>query len=70
MLFIYSDGIPEAWRNDKEMYGMDRLKERVKEYAKFNGSLAIRNALMSDVYIYRQGYKQMDDITCIVVKRS
>ncbi len=70
VLFIYSDGIPEAWRNDKEMYGMDRLKERVKEYAKFNGSLAIRNALMSDVYIYRQGYKQMDDITCIVVKRS
>jgi len=70
VLFIYSDGIPEAWRNEKEMYGMDRLKAMVKEYSKFPGALAIRNALMSDVYLFRGGYKQMDDITCIVVKRK
>lgn len=70
VLFIYSDGIPEAWRTEKEMYGMDRLKAMVKQYSKFSSALSIRNALMSDVYLYRQGYKQMDDITCIVVKRS
>jgi serine phosphatase RsbU (regulator of sigma subunit) len=70
VLFIYSDGIPEAWRSEKEMYGMERLKAVVKKYAKFPNALSIRNALMSDVYLYREGYKQMDDITCIVVKRS
>lgn len=70
VLVIYSDGIPEAWRNEKEMYGMDRLKAIVKEYSKFPSALAIKNSLMSDVYIFRQGYKQMDDITCVVVKRT
>lgn len=70
VLFIYSDGIPEAWRNEKEMYGMERLKEKVRIYSKFPGALSIRNALMSDVHLFREGYKQMDDITCIVVKRS
>lgn len=70
VLFIYSDGIPEAWKNEKEMYGMERLKEMVKKYSKFPEALAIRNALMSDVDLFREGYKQMDDITCIVVKRS
>lgn len=69
VLFIYSDGIPEAWRNEQEMYGMERLKAMVKDYSKFPTALAIRNALMADVYMFRQGYKQMDDITCIVVKK-
>lgn len=71
VLFIYSDGIPEAWRNESEMYGMDRLKRVVREYGKsFPSALAIKNALISDVYLFRQGFKQMDDITCIVVKKT
>lgn len=71
VLFIYSDGIPEAWRNESEMYGMERLKEMVKAYGRtFPSALAIKNALISDVYIYRRGFKQMDDITCIVVKKK
>ncbi len=70
VLVLYSDGIPEAWRNAKEMYGMTRFKQMVKQYAKFDRALAIRNALLTDVYMFRQGYKQMDDITSIVVKRT
>lgn len=70
VLFIYSDGIPEAWKNENEMYGMERLQAMVKSYGKaFPSALAIKNALISDVYIFRQGYKQMDDITCIVVRK-
>lgn len=70
VLFIYSDGIPEAWRNEKEIYGMERLQKMVCEYAKFEDALSIRNALLADVYLFRQGYKQMDDMTCIVVKKT
>jgi len=70
VLVIYSDGIPEAWRNPKEMYGMDRFRKMVKEYSKFDSAMAIRAALMADVYMFRQGYKQMDDITCIVLKKN
>ncbi len=70
VLIIYSDGIPEAWNTNKEMYGMERLQEKVKRYAKFSTALAIKNSVMSDVYMFRQGFKQMDDITCVVVKRK
>ncbi|MCC6643656.1 SpoIIE family protein phosphatase, partial [Candidatus Peregrinibacteria bacterium] len=70
VLFIYSDGIPEAWRNEKEMYGVENLRAMVEKYAQFEDALSIRNALLADVYIYRQGYKQMDDMTCIVVKKT
>jgi serine phosphatase RsbU (regulator of sigma subunit) len=70
VLAIYSDGIPEAWRNEQEMYGMERFKAKVKEYAKFEQARSIRMALLADVYEFRQGYKQMDDITCIIVKRN
>ncbi len=70
VLFIYSDGIPEAWRNKKEIYGLERLQAMIKDYAKFDTALSIRNALLADVYMYRQGYKQMDDMTCIVVKKT
>jgi serine phosphatase RsbU (regulator of sigma subunit) len=70
VLVIYSDGIPEAWKNEKEMYGMERLKAIVEAYSGFSTALAIKNAIISDVYLYRQGYKQMDDITLIVVKKT
>lgn len=69
-LFIYSDGIPEAWRNDNEMYGTERLKAVFGQYASLPSALSIKNAMMTDVYLYRQGYKQMDDITCIVVRKD
>jgi len=70
VLVIYSDGIPEAWKSETEMYGMKRLVAIVEEYSKFDKALSIKNAIISDVYLYRQGYKQMDDITCVVVKKT
>lgn len=70
VLVIYSDGIPEAWRSANEMYGMERLKAITKAYGSFPTALSVKNALMSDVHLFRRGYKQMDDITCIVVKRT
>ncbi len=70
VLFVYSDGIPEAWRTETEMYGMDRLKSVFGKYASLPCALAIKNALISDVYLFRQGYKQMDDITCVVIKKT
>ncbi len=70
VLVLYSDGIPEAWKSEKEMYGMERFMQIVKQYSKFDTSLAIRNALLADVHTFRSGFKQMDDITTIVIKRK
>jgi serine phosphatase RsbU (regulator of sigma subunit) len=69
-LVIYSDGIPEAWKNDNEMYGMARLKRAVSDYGDLPTAFAIRNALMADVKEFTAGWRQMDDITVMVIKRT
>lgn len=69
-LIIYSDGIPESWRNQHEIYGHSRLKRAVNEYSDLPSAMAIRNALLADVKEFSNGYKQMDDITLIVLKRK
>jgi len=69
VLVMYSDGIPEAWKNEKEMYGMDRFKEALAEYGSLDTSLSIRNALFSHVKEFAGDFKQMDDMTLLVVKK-
>lgn len=69
-IVLYSDGIPEAWKNQKESYGMERFKETVKNFGGLENATAIRNAILQDVKNYMGDYKQMDDITIVVVKRT
>ncbi len=70
VLVVYSDGIPECWKNEKEMYGMGRLKRAVNDYSDLPSAFAIRNALLADVKEFAGKYKQMDDITLIVIKKK
>ncbi len=67
-IVLYSDGIPEAWKNENESYGMERFQEVV---AKFAGGSAedLKNAILQDVKDFCGGYEQMDDITIMVIKR-
>lgn len=67
---LYSDGIPEAWKNEKENYGMDRFKSTVQQYGKLESATAIRNSILQNVKDFMGEYKQMDDITIMVVKRT
>ena len=70
VLVLYSDGIPESWKDEKEMYGMPRFKRAVSEYSDLPTAISIRNALLADVKEFSGKYKQMDDITLIVLKRT
>jgi len=70
VLVAYSDGIPECWKNETEMYGMGRLKRAVNDYSDLPSAFSIRNALLADVKEYAGKYKQMDDITLIVLKKT
>lgn len=67
-LVLYSDGIPEAWRAPKDMYGMERFQLAVASCNNLERSSAIRNAILADVKEFMGGYKQMDDVTVMVVK--
>ena len=49
---------------------MERLTALVAQYGNLPSSLAIRNAILSEIKQYAGDYKQMDDMTIIVVKRK
>ena len=67
---LYTDGIPEAWKNDKESYGMDRLKKAIEKYSSLPTAQKVHDALLKDVKDFMGSYPQADDITLLVVKRT
>jgi sigma-B regulation protein RsbU (phosphoserine phosphatase) len=69
VLLFYTDGIPEAWRTEKENLGMERLEAIAKQAAEGNKDAAsIRDAVLKDVTKFRNNYPQQDDITLVVIK--
>ena len=70
-LVIYSDGIPECWKNSSEYFGMERLLKSVAEHSPHcNTPQELRDHLLNDIKVFSEGYKQMDDITIIVIKKT
>jgi len=69
---LISDGIVECWKNEKENYGMAKLKEFIKSYCVANplaSALQIKDAILKDVADFASGYKQADDITIVVMRK-
>ncbi|MCD6109307.1 SpoIIE family protein phosphatase [bacterium] len=68
MIILYTDGITEA-RNDKgEMYGIDRFKEAIKNYATQYGPEGVTHHVALDFSQYVGNAEQEDDITLMVLK--
>ncbi len=67
---LYTDGIPEAWKNDDENYGMDRFKEIIKKSGKLKTAQEIHDAILKDVRDFMGKRPQEDDITLIVLKTN
>ena len=67
---LYTDGIPEAWKNERENYGMERFMASLQRHGKLPTAQAIHDALLRDVHEFMGDYTQQDDITLIVVKRT
>ncbi|MEK7086149.1 MAG: SpoIIE family protein phosphatase, partial [Patescibacteria group bacterium] len=68
-LVIYSDGIPECWKNSDELYGPERLKSAMERFVDLESPEAVMKAILADVKNFSAGYKQMDDITIMVIRR-
>ncbi len=71
-IICYSDGVPEAWRNEKEQYGMERFQSVVVNYARNTAeptSEGMKQAVLQDLKSFTAGYEQMDDVTLMVIKR-
>ncbi len=68
-LFCYTDGVNEAFNGESDLYGMERLKEQLKqpEDDKVEATL---NRIMADVSDFSGDTPQSDDITMLMVKRT
>lgn len=70
-IISYSDCIPEAWKNEKELYGLERFISFVEKVGKMGYTAEqMRQAIIDDVQSFTDGYEQMDDITIMVIKRK
>ena len=68
ILVIFTDGLSEAWGDDEEEFGEERLADLVRK----NASLSARDLeslIQQEVETYTKGSRQTDDRTIIVAKR-
>lgn len=70
VIVLYTDGITEAENNQKEMFGLERLKELVKKYAAEYGPEGVNHHIALDFSQFVGETEQADDITLMVIKRS
>ena len=68
-LFLYTDGITEAFCEDGTYYGDDRLKDFLKTIATEAFSAEdIVKAVIADVESFTNGFTQSDDIAALAVR--
>ncbi|MBU0727584.1 SpoIIE family protein phosphatase [Patescibacteria group bacterium] len=70
VLIFYTDGIPEAWKSEKENYGIERFKASIQKNSLLSTAQQIHDGIIADVRAFMGNYPQADDITLIVVKRT
>jgi sigma-B regulation protein RsbU (phosphoserine phosphatase) len=66
-LFLYTDGITEAFDRNKNMYG----EERLRSYINKNGALQLKvllPAIYDDIKSFTDGAEQSDDITMLMLR--
>ncbi len=68
-VFLFStDGIAETINSRGDLYGNDRLSDRLRDIAADRSAKEIRDTLLGDVWTFKADGKQTDDITIVVVR--
>jgi adenylate cyclase len=68
ILVVYTDGLTDAENQREEMFGEERLRTIIKQWAS-SGSDVIEKKLLEAVEEFTQGMPQTDDITFVVVQK-
>ncbi len=68
-LVLYTDGFSEAMNSRRDLYGDERLADKVAQVGSKSAS-AILRLLTEDVHHFIEGMGRSDDMTMVVVKRK
>lgn len=69
LLFLYSDGVPDACMSDGAEFGMERLVENLRRYARLPAG-EIPEKILEAIDEYVGAAPQFDDITMLVLRRE
>lgn len=69
LLCLYTDGIVESRKDEKEEYGDNRLAERLRELGGLPAG-AVRDKIFDDVFDFSGCTEAGDDMTLVVIKRN
>jgi sigma-B regulation protein RsbU (phosphoserine phosphatase) len=67
-LFLYTDGVTEALSPDKELFGLDKLRDLLKRSHDLKLD-KLCNDIEASLSEFQQG-QQFDDITMLALKRN
>jgi len=68
VLLLYSDGVVETINRNGDQYGWDRLKGILKNLDGLPSAKEIRDLILRDVWDFKSGAAQVDDVTMLVVR--
>lgn len=67
IVVFYTDGVTETENLKKELFGIERLKNIVYNY-KNESAEKIKEAILEDLTLFREGREQVDDTTFVIIK--
>lgn len=67
-IILYSDGLPEAWQSDTQNFGEPALIETYAQHGEKPTAREIKEAILTDINNFRNGFEQKDDMTILVLK--
>lgn len=73
ILILYTDGISEAHNADFEEFGLERLKDTIRNVLESSPSSSaedIRTAIANAVSVFTESVVQFDDMTLLIIKRD
>ncbi len=66
-LIVYTDGVDEAFNDQKQMYGIERLKQHLSSLS-YNTTQQVGESIFSAVEVFTGDGFQSDDITVMVIE--
>lgn len=69
ILLYYTDGITEAENSNRDMFGIERLKEVIYDNREKSAE-EVKLAILEAINNFRGDYEQVDDLTFVVVRNN